>query len=364
MKNLSVPLLVLLGFFIVCADQVAAEPDPRIVSVSCPEASISEALDVEAEELVVEISGTCEEYVLVTRSNVTLRGVGEQPTIVGVATRYSVIGVEKATGVRIEGLTIERGRGNGVMVADSMNVSLSDLTVQDNASNGIQANRSSVNIGDVVVRRNGLAGIAARCSDMTLSGVIDISFCGTHGIRLERSSRLDAVANVISNHNFVGLVLTANSSAHFSFLQTNHNDLLGVYLTRNSHLSVLSHLEMFRNGSFGLYAWIDSHIDVLSMHCTENGEYGVYLNGSYGDLSNALITGHTEVDLLLQFGSKFCARGRNEINTVVCDGTVLTRGDACCPEGKSAAIKKHPVVSVIPRLVENQGPAPDLRIRP
>jgi hypothetical protein len=353
MKVISAFLLVLFGFLVLWANQAAADSGATVVPVGCPEGSINEALNDGAEELVVEISGTCEEDVLVTRGNVVLRGIGEEPTIVGATTHYWVVGIEKTSGVRLEGLTIEGGRGNGVLITDSTNVSLSDLTVQDNASNGISADHAAVNVRDVVVRRNGLAGIVARCSDMTLQGAIDISFCGTQGIRLERSSRLDSTADVMSNNNFVGIVSVADSSAHFSYLQTNHNVLLGVYLTSNSHLSVLSHLEMVGNGSFGLYAWIDSHVDVRSMLCRENGGYGVYLNGSYGDMKDALIAGHTEVDLLLQFGSQFCARGRSQIDTVVCDGTVLTRGDACCSGGESVATKKHPLLSVIPVLAEN-----------
>jgi len=357
MKRVAVCGVVLFWLLIVCADDVAADPDFKVVAVNCPEDSINEALVDRTKELVVEISGICHEDVLVTRDRVTLRGVGTEPTIVGVETNVGVVGVLDASRVHIDALTLQGGKGNGVLILSSSFVSLSDLTIQDNASDGVQVYRSSASIEDTVVRRNGLAGIVVRWSDVALWGTIDVSHSGTHGIRLERMSRVDAMAIVRSNDNYAGYHSNYSGTATFGALEVSRNRY-GVFLSNGSTLHLLTELKIVENTLFGLYARMNSAVRAAGVDCRDNGGLGFRLSGSAGELWDSVIQGNAGSDLVLQFGSSAIFLGDHDIGVMSCDETVLTQGTMGCPEPEAESSKILLHVPELPELLGKHGLAP------
>jgi hypothetical protein len=75
--------------------ETSAGPRTLTVAVNCSAAeSINEALERKAEELIVEITGSCHEDVVIERNNVTLRGV--TPGVTVVAASSTAIFLERA----------------------------------------------------------------------------------------------------------------------------------------------------------------------------------------------------------------------------------------------------------------------------
>lgn len=116
----------------------------RTVRVDCSRrgASIARALETRADELVVEISGICNENLEIRRSNVTFRGASGDRTrdgIRGVGTdpAVAIVDVWDAVDVTFEDLTLAGGAGIALNAARSPRVFLSNCRLVDNGSMGV-----------------------------------------------------------------------------------------------------------------------------------------------------------------------------------------------------------------------------------
>lgn len=174
-------------------DHTHPEFDPpaiAFVAVDCGAGeSIGEAWKVPAEELVIEISGLCEELVLIRRPEVTLRGT--DPTLDGIrppagATGYlALVHVLYASPVRFENLSISGSSLHGIETFAS-DLAVIDCLIEDHASMGIRSSSGAyVEVRRSVISGNGSMGARAR-SGGTLwieqSQLIDNPEIGLHGI--------------------------------------------------------------------------------------------------------------------------------------------------------------------------------------
>lgn len=155
-------LLVLLSP--VHADDDEDEDGLVVVKVDCNAGqSISKALATEGSELVIEISGMCEEEVQVRRSNVTLRGTN--PLVDGIRPAPNeplnqALNLFKVHLVNIENLRLTGGTV-GLGVQASFGVNVSNCRVEDNDVVGVIFGTASgaTNLVDTVVTGNGFIGI-------------------------------------------------------------------------------------------------------------------------------------------------------------------------------------------------------------
>jgi len=160
-------------------------PETVTVAVDCTTGgSISEALETPARELTIQISGICNENVVIERGKVTL--VGSDKTtdgIHGVATgapfEPPVVNVLRSSNVQLENLTIANGPRHGV-VTDYSKVAMDHCDVTGNPGWGLiflQASRN--HLTDVTVSTNGSGGmLVARASTINFN-VGEISGNGT-----------------------------------------------------------------------------------------------------------------------------------------------------------------------------------------
>lgn len=142
-------------------------PTQRTVRVDCTTGqSIQRALEVKADELVVEISGVCAEDLLIHRDNVTLRGAdpavdGVRGVAAGVTSADGVVEVRRARNVRIENLTISEGGKSGLTVNQALNVSVANCRLVNNGRHGLAVHSSlEVDVRDTEMGGNMGRGIS------------------------------------------------------------------------------------------------------------------------------------------------------------------------------------------------------------
>jgi len=184
-KFLTYTFCLLLFFWATVTGQGQAS---KTVKVDCSKGkSINTALHAHtnAEELIIEISGFCDENLNINRDGVTLRGSDpDADGIRGVSTDIfappafgSVLRIEDAFRVTVENLTITGGARNGIAIIDSRFVTVNNCFLKDNVNYGLRVFRGrGINATDIESSGNGLGAAnigpdsSLNCRHCTLEG--------------------------------------------------------------------------------------------------------------------------------------------------------------------------------------------------
>lgn len=113
----------------------------KTIVVDCASGDeIASALTKSADELIVEISGICDEEIVIERDNVTLRGTDPAVDgIRGVGVGH-VVTIRRAVDTAIENLAILDGSRDGISILSSDGVSIVNSRITGHARNGISSN--------------------------------------------------------------------------------------------------------------------------------------------------------------------------------------------------------------------------------
>ena len=172
-----------------------AQEKPGVVNVDCTQGeTISRALTRgnESGPLLVLVRGTCNESVLIDRSDVTLRGEsGFDGGIAGPDPAVSTVTVT-ASRVAIEALTITGGR-NGIEAVGAAGLAVRNATVQNTGRTGI-------------VFISGASGVVDGCT-IQLNPREGVTIAGAQGI----------VVNSVVSQNRGGVVVIDGGSARIGF---------------------------------------------------------------------------------------------------------------------------------------------------
>jgi hypothetical protein len=327
-------VLVLLACF---ATEAKDESGAKTILVDCEKGdSINEALDDKADDLIIEISGTCQEDVVIKRNNVTLRGVMPGASVVAATT--TAIFLDRVSRVSLENLSAQGGTddGRGVSLWFSTAVSVSDVWVENGQSDGMKATGSEVLITDSHFRNNEGDGLDSEQSSLVfLEGEVEFTGNRGKGLFLALQSRLTSVAAIHANGNEEsGIELVAHSSATLvGPLQVMGNGLDGIFVGYGSVLCLVEgDVEVSANAN-GMTAKScgQIHMDEESWANVHGNTIGVYLHGSSATFHDVTIEGNTSSDVVLLFGSRADFEGSNTAGTVICDQTALVEGDVSCP---------------------------------
>jgi hypothetical protein len=338
-------------------------PATLTVSVDCDAGdTIADALAQRADELTVEITGSCVEDVTIRRDRTTLVGVAPGAEIVGspappvpgslVSGAVTVLGASRVT---LADLTVRDGR-RGVAILDGGAARLERLTVRDQVQDGVfLQGGSQAWVEDCSVVDNGGDGIAAWVSSSVIlafeattvasrNGRVGVLVSGSSDVSGFQTSRLEAddnqfglAAQLNGSIQGVGLVARGNDYGVWALLsgaistdaEVRDSSVVGVYASDGGQVDIQGTVE--DGGVWGVLGEYDA---TVAFRGTVSGNpVGMTLDATEAWIANATVTDPVE----LFFGTRVDFAGGNSFTGgVSCDGTVLVRGDVACPPAPSA----------------------------
>jgi hypothetical protein len=322
----------------------------------------------------IRVTGTCVEQVSIKTDRITLDGQGAATLDGGggpFAEFDAVVTIDGASGVTIQGFTVQNGPGEGILGTHGAAFSVRNTTVQDNGSTGVAvAEGSTAELTDCSLLRNDAGIDVFTQSSAVLKGAISTNENLENGATVNGTSIIEirgAQVEASRNGGF-GLFAGSNSqlavfgfaSARGSTFTIDANGGGGIVLAdsilnvfsestiaiTNSPLGILvaagkiinpSGVGTFviENNGVGLDFGLDGTALLVGGLTVRNNGTGVRGDGA-GVLtfisipSNpSAITGNG-VDVDLRFGTRATIQGV-DVGTITCDSTVLSRGTTVCP---------------------------------
>ena len=322
----------------------------------------------------IRVTGTCVERVSIKTDRITLDGQGAAVLDGGggpIAEFDGVVTIDGASGVTIQGFTVQNGPGEGILGTHGAAFSVRNTTVQDNGGNGVAvAEGSTAELTDCSMLRNATGIDVFTQSSAVLKGAIRTNENLGNGADINGTSIIEIRGAQVeaSRNGGVGLVAGSNSQlAVFGFdvsrgstFTIDANGGPGIVLG-DSILNVFESTTIsITNGPLGILCGagkIISPFGVGTFVIENNGvglDFGldgtallvggltVRNNGTgvRGDGAGVLtfisipenpsaITGNG-VDVDLRFGARATIEGV-DVGTITCDSTVLSRGTTVCP---------------------------------
>jgi len=374
-KILILPLLIPLALVAVPLTSRTGDADTnRRQVVNCDRGeNIAEVLARAEPGDTIRVTGTCFERVSIKTDRITLDGQGAATLDGGggPASEFDgVVTIDGASGVTIQGFTVQNGPGEGILGTHGAAFSVRNTTVQDNGFTGVAvAEGSTAELTDCSILRNGLGIDVYTQSSAVLKGSIRTNDNLTSGADINGTSIIEVRGAQVeaSRNGGFGLFAGSNSQlAVFGFdvsrgstFTIDANGQGGIALG-DSILNVFesatiaitnSPLGMFvragkiaspagtfviENNGVGLDFSMDGSATFRGGLTVRNNGTGVPTTDGAGVLwfisipSNpSAITGNG-VDVDLQFGARATFDGV-DVGTITCDSTVLSRGTTVCP---------------------------------
>lgn len=271
--------------------------------------TIAGALAVADPGDTIQVSGTCNESILLYSPNHDRVILDGQGTAVLDGQGQTVVTVDGSRGVVIQGFIIKNGL-DGVLVEKGASALLDGVTVQGNADDGIQVDENASAVirdcrvgGNQIGDKNQNDGIFVfRSSSATLNGTVTSTGNGDNGINVGNSSSLfsyGATATLQDNTGH-GLMVN-NNSALFLFGKANWtvgpNGGRGISVVGSSHMGTNQSsgtIQVTGNGSYGLHVSesSDAGLSGAAMEITNSGNNGilVFLSSSVWMANTTTVT--------------------------------------------------------------------------
>jgi hypothetical protein len=357
--------------------------DPARFQVDCDGGGpkLSKAIELAKPGDTIVVRGTCRERIKVTKGPLTLDG-GGNAILDGAGLGPNeqefngLLTVDGAHGVTISGWLIRNSTGEGIFGVHGANMVIQDTVVEENFT-GIGLSNSAAEVIDSTTRYNSIGLDAYSGSTVIFRGEIDISRNTEESLTLNGKSLAEIRGGHVHVHDNVtgGVIISAESSlvifgfqaSQTSRLTTNNNQGPGIVIGQ-SQLFVAG--AGFAPGAIAITSSGNAGPGVLLVNGNISSPFGaarlVVENNPVGMLflqgSTATITGGLNVrnnifgidadnaagltfatmppnpsaiqsngtDIRLSFGTKSTINGVT-VGTIVCDGTVLSRGTTVCP---------------------------------
>jgi hypothetical protein len=322
----------------------------------------------------IRVTGTCVERVSIKTDRITLDGQGAATLDGGggPASEFDgVVTIDGASGVTIQGFTVQNGPGEGILGTHGAAFSVRNTTVQDNGFTGVAVGEgSTAELTDCSILRNGLGIDVYTQSSAVLKGAIRTNDNLTSGADINGTSILEirgAQLEASRNGGF-GLFAGSNSQvAVFGFAASRGstftidanvqggialgdsilnvfsestiaitNSPLGIFVRAGKIASPRVGTFVIENNGVGLDFSMDGSATFVGGLTVRNNGTGVRTTDGAGVLwfisippNPSAITGNG-VDVDLQFGARATFDGV-DVGTITCDSTVLSRGTTVCP---------------------------------
>jgi hypothetical protein len=215
------------------AISTGAQADPtKTVAVDCGAGdTIGKALTLgdPRKPMIIQVSGTCSESVLIDRDDVTLAAAAAGAAVSGPDPATDVIRVT-ARRVTVVGLTLTAGR-NGITADSAAGITVQNAVVQNTGRNGISLIRGSSGIIDgTTVAGSVLNGIAVDASSVTITNSqvaqnarVGINLGDNSSARIGLDNANNPGGNTISANGGQGIAVGYGSSAIIAMNQITGN---------------------------------------------------------------------------------------------------------------------------------------------
>lgn len=358
-------VLATVGASFAAAAGAVPGPASRTVHVDCAAGdTIAHALALPADELVIELSGTCVEDLVIERDRVIVRGVTPDATIQGDLTSPgSAVLIRGASKIDLQSLAITGGETVGVRIQRNAEATLRGVRLTETPFFGLLIEQgSSAVLIETIVSDHGFFGVVVfGDSGITVQGTNDLSRNGQIGLFMSSGATIhtNGVSQITANDNgTVGIFLQAGAGGLFGGVEARRNGFAGLDMAFGGHFAsigvnefsdngvfgvTLGHSARFsaagtvvNNGSVGVFASENARVEMVTDIPTRvaGSPVDVILEGAVGTFGSSdplaadvVIEGTME----LTFGSRVTFSETASIGTLTCDGTVLTQGSISCP---------------------------------
>ena len=278
--------------------------------------------------LDVLVRGTCNEYVMIARDDVTLHGEGAEFSVVNGPGSAAPAIMIQGQRTFLDGLTVTGGAG-GVIVSGPFVASLSNLVVRNPATGnavvvrgggdasitsctmmkavnglGVARGGSARVLGNSEMRENSASGIRADLnSAVNVGGSTKILDNGAHGIQLETGSTA-IVSNSEIARNANGVVVTASRASIGAGNQIHDNREHGVLAQVDATVTVTDNT-IVNNNYNGVFGYSGSTLELRGNEIAFNGQSGVYCRAFCKmQIAGASIHDNAHHAVLVMFGSR------------------------------------------------------------
>ena len=338
--------------------------------------SLAHAVRHAREGETIRVRGTCRERIRIKTPRLTLAAAGNA-VIDGTDLELGpdpefdgLVVIDGVTGVTVSGLTIQKSAANGVLAQRGAAFALRDVRVEDNAVTGIVVvDHSSAELTNCMTTRNRLGLDVVTSSSAVLKGTVSINENG-NGVDINGTSIVELRGAQLELNGNGGYGLIAASGSHVaifgwqsaagSTITANGNGFAGLVFGQGTLTTYAPSVISASNNTFGIFMNVGNLISPFeeARFRLENNAVGISLGqgttvliaggltvqangtGMLADGAGTLtlrsvqanpstITGNSS-DMRLLFGTRSTIEGVT-IGTLTCDATVLSRGTTICP---------------------------------
>jgi len=294
--NIALQFAVATAVLLLSAMAARASPHTQHFTVECATGrTITEALAAgdSRKPLVITVNGTCNEFVVITRDDVTLEGDSiSGGTVNGPNGNGYPIRVA-ANRVTIDRLTVTGGL-DGILVLHAANAVINNSVIQNTSRDGIHIIDSHARIVSCTIQNAGGHGVNVQNTGVQVNNTQILDNSGS-GIYSRLNSALNANGNTIRSNGGSGVYLYMGSSAFFNSNTISNNgtdsnsnfERNGILVNESRvNLTLNTITNNPGNGVKGVWAGVDMFNNTVSY----NGGGGIWAFGTTLGMNGDTVT--------------------------------------------------------------------------
>jgi len=341
--------------------------EAKTINVDCDDAkqTLAGALaDKSGSDLNIVFSGTCKEYLYISRDGIAIRGKDATATLAGGIELTSAkrillegftcrdnsqleycVGALLGSSVTLHNIKVFNSSVRGVLIFNSAAL-IDGLTIDKTVSTSILIRGSHVRAEGEINFSNTIEGclvIDGASFVFSKSAAITARDCMAGMIVQTNSSFEGAFGTFNLNHNtFAGLaIITHGTFSYGGTLAIKNNIQEGIFVDEASTFSPYSNLvnsstlTLENNGFAGVFVSRGSSVELDNVVTNTGSKFGLWVDDGSVKMGNSKITGNKTADVRLQFNSRATFLAGSVVGTMTCDGSHHVRGPiTCSPEAE------------------------------
>lgn len=329
--------ILMIGLLLFLSSSLAFAQTENSATIDCSGAtpgaftSVSQAVLASPDHTVFTLSGNCTEAAISIQRRNDLSFFATAPvTITSNAPDQQLLTISGSQSISFSGPITMSGGAQTVVVLNSNNIFLFEVTVKNSAAFGINSINSQIRVFNGSVSGNTRTGIVSSGGTLELDGVT-VSNNGRFGVSASATHLTIQDGNdlptVVSNNGIGGIQLTSVSEGSFAGntqITNNAGGNFGLLASGNSNV-IMQGGVISGNTGIGVVCQATSDCEFSGVQINGNTGAGVeVLTHSELDLDSAnQVTGNTGAGILIDQGSTFGSGGGNTITNNAGDAVII-----------------------------------------